>query len=128
MLRFYFAFSYFLSMLDFQPQTTHAKTRKYLCSKKIWKYKFLTFAILGIFAYLLFSYNHHHGNFIYDRFIVIYEAGSSHTSAFIFTWETPFKNFREYAPSKSVEPGLSSFASNPSGIEEYLRYAFLIYI
>ena len=87
--------------------------------------RYIHFILLGLilasifFIYFFFLDSQH---LLSDRFIVIYEAGSSHTSAFIFTWKEPFSDFKEFVPSKSVEPGLSSFISSTQEIENYLLY------
>ena len=92
-----------------------------LFTKKSILYSSLILIVVLLLSLSIFYRPHHH-TVSADRYLVIYEAGSSHTSAFIFTWKEPFADFREYVASKSIEPGLSSFAKNPSEIPHYLQF------
>ena len=107
------------------PISTPKKRYTNLLSKRGLLQCILIFS-LGLFAYFLFSRKPISQPLTVstDRFLIIYEAGSSHTSAFVFTWKEPFTDFREYVASKSVEPGLSSFANNPSGVSEYFKFVY----
>ncbi|KAJ4458545.1 putative ectonucleoside triphosphate diphosphohydrolase 1 [Paratrimastix pyriformis] len=52
---------------------------------------------------------------------IIFDAGSSHTAASLFTWNSELRNFTTLSWKKELTPGISSFASNLDGIGPYFK-------
>lgn len=62
-----------------------------------------------------------------DRYIVVIDAGSTGSRAFVVKFSKDTKNIKnvKISKGKKVEPGLSSFEDNLSGVTDYLLPVFI---